>query len=84
MHTMGTKLRVTANHRGEELCLAQVNQWNFHWQGFSHYTKPITLSGGDSIRIRCSYDTMSRDTVTGWGEGTFDEMCIAFFFMTQK
>jgi hypothetical protein len=84
MHTMGTKLRVTANHLGEELCLAQVNQWNFHWQGFSHYTKPITLSGGDSIRIRCSYDTMSRDTVTGWGEGTFDEMCIAFFFMTQN
>jgi hypothetical protein len=84
MHTMGTKLRVTANHGGEEMCLAQVNRWNFHWQGFSHYTKPITLAGGDSIRIACSYDTMDRDTVTTWGEGTYDEMCIAFFFMTHE
>ena len=56
----------------------------FHWQGFSHYTKPITLMGGDSMRITCSYDTMDRDTVTTWGEGTYDEMCIAFFFMTEQ
>jgi hypothetical protein len=39
------------------------------------------VAGGDTIRIECTWDNPTSATVT-WGEGTADEMCIAFFYMT--
>ncbi len=83
MHKLGTGMHVSASHGGQEKCLARVNDWDFHWQGFAHYTTPIRLSQGDDMRITCTYDTLSRDAVTSWGQGTNDEMCIAFFYMTD-
>ena len=82
MHELGSQLRVTASHHGEEECIAQVNHWAFHWQGFANYVNPIQLSAGDMMRISCTYDTMSVDAQVGWGSGTADEMCIAFFYAT--
>ncbi|MRG92480.1 hypothetical protein [Polyangium spumosum] len=84
MHKLGRQMHVSASRAGEEKCLARVNDWDFHWQGFAHYTKPISLSWGDEMRITCTYDTLSRDTATTWGQGTNDEMCIAFFYMTEN
>ncbi|TKD10268.1 hypothetical protein [Polyangium fumosum] len=84
MHKLGTGMHVAATHDGEEKCLARVNNWDFHWQGFAHYTKPIDLSSGGSMRITCTYDTRGRDTTTTWGQGTNDEMCIAFFYLTAN
>jgi hypothetical protein len=37
----------------------------------------------DALSLRCGYDTRSRtDTVT-WGEGTSDEMCLAYLYVTS-
>jgi hypothetical protein len=82
MHKLGTSLRVVAVRDEQETCLANVDRWDFHWQGFAHYTKPISVARGDRMRITCTYDTMGRDNPTMWGQGTQDEMCIAFFYMT--
>jgi hypothetical protein len=82
MHNLGSKLRVTATHDGRDECIAQVNHWQFHWQGFANYARPISLSKGDTMRIECTYDSLGRDSETTWGEGTNDEMCIAFFYIT--
>ncbi|MDI3288820.1 hypothetical protein [Polyangium sp. 15x6] len=84
MHKLGKGMHVSALQGGEEKCLARVNNWDFHWQGFAHYTKPIDLSWGDLMRITCTYDTLGRDTTTTWGQGTNDEMCIAFFYLTEN
>lgn len=84
MHKLGSGMHVSALHGGEEKCLARVNNWDFHWQGFAHYTKPIVLSKGDTMHITCTYDTLGRDTTTTWGQGTNDEMCIAFFYLTEN
>jgi len=85
MHKLGTGLEVTASRGGgQQTCLARVSNWDFHWQGFAHYTKPLTVKQGDEMRITCTYDTLSRNTATTWGQGTNDEMCIAFFYMTEN
>ncbi len=83
MHKLGTGLRVTAIRDNTETCLANVDRWDFHWQGFAHYTNPISVQKGDRMRITCTYDTLGRDNTTMWGQGTQDEMCIAFFYMTD-
>ncbi|MDC0720435.1 monooxygenase [Nannocystis bainbridge] len=82
MHNLGEALRVTASRPGSESCLAQVNRYQFHWQRFAFYDRPVRVFGGDTLRITCTYDTTSRDTTTQWGFGTDDEMCIGFFYIT--
>jgi hypothetical protein len=83
MHKLGVSLRVTATRGEKESCVAYADRYNFHWQGFAHYTTPVTVERGDRLRITCTYDTLTRDGVTNWGQGTTDEMCIAFFYMTE-
>lgn len=83
MHDLGAALRVTAIRPGSETCLAQVDRYAFHWQQFAFYEDPIRVRAGDTLRITCTYDTTSRDTPTTWGEGTADEMCIGFFYVTR-
>jgi len=83
MHKLGRSLRVTSIHDDQETCVAFADRYDFHWQGFAHYTQPISVDRGDKLRITCAYDTMSRDSMTMWGQGTNDEMCIAFFYMTE-
>lgn len=84
MHLMGRKLNITLRHAGKEQCLAQVNDWDFHWQGFANYAKPIALDADDELRITCTYDTAGRQKKTTWGSKTDDEMCIAFLYLVPR
>lgn len=83
MHNLGRELRVTASRPGSEVCLGQVNHYEYHWQRFAFYEQPIRVHEGDTLQIACTYDTTSRDTTTTWGLGTADEMCLAFFYITE-
>lgn len=83
MHSLGTELRVTAGRPGRRTCLARVNHYSYHWQRFAFYERPLRVHPGDRLRITCTYDTTSRDATTTWGLGTMDEMCIAFFYITE-
>ena len=59
-----------------------VEQWDFNWQQAYFYETPLTASAGDRITIDCEYDTMTRDATTIYGEGTENEMCLSFFYVT--
>lgn len=84
MHDLGATMRVTIEHPGGgESCLAQVNDYAFHWQQFAFYDAPLRLHADDTLRVTCTYDTTGRDTPTTWGYKTDDEMCIAFFYSTE-
>jgi len=83
MHVAGKTMNIESDHSGQKQCLLDVGNWDFHWQSFSMYDKPLTVQGGDTIRITCGYDTTGRDNVTVSGEGTEDEMCIGFFYVTR-
>ncbi len=84
MHKLGVSLRVAAIRDEQETCVANADRYDFHWQGFAHYTTPIEVDRGDRLRITCTYNTLGTDEMTTWGQGTNDEMCIAFFYMTNN
>lgn len=83
MHTLGRSLRVeyTAAN-GTTQCLVDVPRWDFHWQQLYLYESPLRISPGGQVKLTCSYDTRERNTPVTWGEGTQDEMCLNYFYVT--
>ena len=83
MHTLGKTLRVEADHAGQTQCVTDVKRWDFNWQqGYFYDHRPLIVGGGDMLRIECVHDTTTRGTPTMWGEGTDDEMCLAFIYVS--
>ncbi|MBX3270725.1 MAG: hypothetical protein KF729_10710 [Sandaracinaceae bacterium] len=81
MHTLGRQLRVERTGSSDE-CLIDVPRWDFNWQLAYWFTRPITIQPSDTVSITCTYNTMSRDDTVRWGDGTQDEMCLNFFYLT--
>ncbi len=82
MHTMGTSLRVDLVRDGGDVCAIQVPRWDFNWQLAYWYETPFRVTASDQVRITCEWNSMGRDTNTTWGEGTQDEMCLNFFYVS--
>lgn len=84
MHQRGTKAEVERVAASADSCLLDLDAWSFHWQHFYWYASPVEITGGDTLRVRCHYDTTG-DTGPGnitWGEETTDEMCLAYLYMS--
>jgi mono/diheme cytochrome c family protein len=65
----------------------QINEWDFHWQGFYMFKKIMKVAGGTKVYARAFYDNTTNNpenpnsppqTVTA-GEATTDEMMIEYF-----
>jgi hypothetical protein len=81
MHELGRSLRVSlARADGGESCLLDVPRWDFDWQLLYDYRRPVVFGARDAVTLDCVYDTRGRTTTTTWGEGTADEMCLAFLY----
>ncbi|MGQ0507353.1 MAG: monooxygenase [Myxococcaceae bacterium] len=78
MHTKGKSLNVSM---GSE-CLIDIPKWDFHWQQLYFYEKPISLPSSGSLKLTCTWQNPTSKVVT-WGEGTDDEMCLNYYFITQ-
>ena len=88
MHTLGQTLRMTRRPIGDtdgsdEVCLGDVPRWDFHWQQLAFYDEPIVVDGSDQIDVTCTWDTRGRTEPIVWGEGTQDEMCLVFVYITR-
>jgi len=83
MHTLGRELSVTAQADGAEQCLVLVDRWDFHSQNAWWYTEARSFDSVESVSISCTYDTTGRSEVVTWGEGTDDEMCLTYLYVTQ-
>ncbi len=83
MHATGASYALRATGSAGDTCLMDIPSWDYAWQGFYLYEEPVTLRGGDTVTMDCTYDTRGRTTVTTYGEGTDDEMCMAFVYMTR-
>ena len=84
MHTLGRQLRVEAIRDTGNQCMIDVPRWDFNWQSGYFYQTPIDLDAGQLLSLDCTYDTTERDEVTSWGDGTADEMCLSFFYVTPR
>lgn len=93
-HQLGSRNKVSIERGGGASdCLLQIDDWDFHWQGSYGLREPVRFEQGDQLRVECHWDNSpeNQPIVDGelqppqdanWGEGTGDEMCVAFFYVT--
>lgn len=82
MHQRGIGAKVSVAG-SQNTCLANLDQWSFHWQHYYSYVSPVTISGGDTLDITCHFDTSNDLTVVRWGEGSADEMCLSYLYVSR-
>lgn len=78
MHTLGRQIRVETTS-GQ--CLVDIPKWDFHWQQFYFFKTPVQVPAGQARKMTCTWDNPNPTTVT-WGEGTSDEMCLNYVYVT--
>jgi hypothetical protein len=93
MHLRGREISVSLAHSdGTSACMIHIPNWDFHWQQVYWFQTPTRLRAGDSLGVACVYDNTAANqpTVDGvqqpphdlhWGESTYDEMCVNFFYV---
>ena len=48
------------------------------WCNAFRHEPAVTVNPGDELKTYCTFQSRSRTTTTTYGEGSFDEMCLAF------
>jgi hypothetical protein len=91
MHLLGKTMRLTETRPdGQSVCLVDVPDWDFHWQGTYYYRNFVAAPTGTGLFLSAHYDNSqdnpsnpnSPPKAVGWGENTTDEMCIGFVAFT--
>ena len=88
MHELGTEISLST---AEDGCLVDIPEWDFSWQQYYFFEDEAAfdIEVGTAIELTCKYDNSAANqpVVNGeqpeprdveWGDGTFDEMCVAF------
>ncbi|WP_437976790.1 monooxygenase [Sorangium sp. So ce295] len=93
-HLRGKSISLsTRRGDGERECLVDIPRWDFHWQSPYGLAEPRRLAPGDRLRVECHWDNSAENQpfMSGvrmppedlaWGEGTNDEMCLAWLYVT--
>ena len=83
MHLLGREMKVWARMKDESIQpLIHIDDWDFNWQGFYFFTKPVALPVGAWIELTAAWDNSAANPrnphrppqPVRWGEGTIDEM----------
>jgi hypothetical protein len=91
MHLLGRQIKVELQNRDKSLTpMIYIDNWDFNWQNFYFYEKPVALPAQTSVKVTCTFDNSENNPknpsnplkTVGWGEGTEDEMCIGFLGVT--
>ena len=83
MHMLGREMKVWARMKDESVTpLIHIADWDFNWQGFYWFRKPVALPAASWIELTAAWDNSAgnprnpnkppRDV--SWGERTVDEM----------
>jgi hypothetical protein len=79
---------------GTEVTLIDIRNWDFDWQDEYTFENEVIVQPGDQFRLTCNWDNSAANQqfVNGeqilpryveFGEGTFDEMCVSYFYVTR-
>jgi mono/diheme cytochrome c family protein len=91
MHLLGREMTVTARlPDGTEKKLVRVPDWDFNWQTTYRFKEPVKLPRGTVIHLTARFDNSEANPhnpskpprFVTFGEGTTDEMCMAFLYYT--
>jgi hypothetical protein len=78
MHTLGRSIRLSSG----ESCLVDVPAWDFNWQQQYQFIEPFTIEPGTPLTLTCTWSNPT-DQIVRWGEGTSDEMCLSYVYVTR-
>lgn len=87
MHLLGRRIKLEVEDLdGKRRPMIYIDDWDFNWQGFYEFAEPVRLPVGSTLRLTTNYDNSENNPKNpnnplkpvGWGEGTNDEMCLAF------
>ena len=80
MHLRGSSIKVeTFTDDDPASCLLDVPRWSFHHQEGYWLSKGVRAR---KAAITCTWDNRTSKRELRWGEGTNDEMCLAFLYAT--
>jgi hypothetical protein len=90
MHLLGRNIRADLEVRAGSQSLIRIDDWDFNWQNFYTYREPVSVPAFSTVRLTCTFDNSADNPrnpsnplrTVGWGEGTEDEMCLAFLGVT--
>jgi len=90
MHQVGSKINIELNRASgisgslpNNECLVKVPVWDFHWQRVYWFKNPVPVNSLDTLKMNCTYNTLLKNADTHFGEGSTDEMCFMFGFVTD-
>jgi hypothetical protein len=93
MHLIGKEVRVTAVlPGGEKKSLLWIDNWDFNWQGYYEYARPLVLPKGTEVVMECMHDNSASNPsnpnqppkqVT-YGEQTTNEMAIVLMHVMAR
>jgi hypothetical protein len=83
MHLLGQSTRLHVQRQdGASACLLDIPRWDFHWQSSYELKNVMTVNPGDRLNLECRFNNPGPKDVN-WGEGTEDEMCMGFVYMSH-
>lgn len=91
MHLLGTSISSWAvTPQNQTIPLIEIEDWDFHWQGFYEFRQPVKIPAGSTLYSSASYDNTSNNPnnpnnppqIVTAGESTTEEMMLVFFSYT--
>ncbi len=88
MHLIGHNMtNYAVTPIGDTIPLIQINNWNFHWQGFYNFRQPVHVPYGSILYAHAQYDNTANNPenpnsppqAVSMGESTTDEMFIVYY-----
>jgi hypothetical protein len=88
MHLLGKNCKSYAiTPKGDTIKLIQIDDWDFHWQGYYMMKNLVKLPKGSALYYEAEYDNTSANPENPnsppkelrWGESTFDEMFLCYY-----
>jgi hypothetical protein len=89
MHLIGKSMKIyaTSLNARDTIRLIDIPDWNFNWQGFYAFKKPVKIPAGYIIRATTVYDNTPNNPFNPSsppkrvraGEATTDEMLLCYF-----
>ena len=92
MHLLGTSIKsYCVKSDGDTIHLIDIPAWDFHWQGFYRYQKPVLIPAGSVLYGEAKYNNTSSNPHNpnfppkdvSVGEGTGDEMMLIYFNLSN-
>jgi hypothetical protein len=82
MHQYATHQTVTMTVGGESM-VVHDDDYDFEHQINYPLDPPIQVAAGDSVRVDCTYNNTSGETLL-WGDSSTEEMCFAGLYRYPK